>query len=128
MGWIGNSLITIQCFLSFNCFIFFSREEFQRRNKEWSNFLVGFDEQGHYKVFRTILPLTSITIIRLFITMAILWTVNDFFYVAGTLNAENLSGDIFINFSLISLTEMPSVFIGQFLIGMLFCQVRPGGH
>jgi len=55
-------------------------------------------------------------IIRLFTTMAVLWTVNDFFYVAGTLNAENLSGDIFINFSLISLTEMPSVFIGQFLI------------
>ena len=55
---------------------------------------------------------------RLFITMAILWTVNDFFYVAGTLNAENLSGDMFVNFSLISLTEMPSVFIGQFLIGM----------
>ena len=51
--------------------------------------------------------------------MAILWTVNDFFYVAGTLNAENLSGDMFVNFSLISLTEMPSVFIGQFLIGML---------
>ena len=51
--------------------------------------------------------------------MAVLWTVNDFFYVAGTLNAENLSGDIFINFSLISLTEMPSVFIGQFLIGKL---------
>jgi len=55
-------------------------------------------------------------IIRLFITMAVLWTVNDFFYVAGTLNAENLSGDMFVNFSLISLTEMPSVFIGQFLI------------
>ena len=60
---------------------------------------------------------------RLFITMAVLWTVNDFFYVAGTLNAENLSGDIFINFSLISLTEMPSVFIGQFLIGK-FSAVR----
>ena len=55
--------------------------------------------------------------------MAVLWTVNDFFYVAGTLNAENLSGDIFINFSLISLTEMPSVFIGQFLIGK-FSTVR----
>ena len=56
--------------------------------------------------------------VRLFVTMAVLWTVNDFFYVAGTLNAENLSGDMFVNFSLISLTEMPSVFIGQFLIGM----------
>ena len=61
--------------------------------------------------------------------MAVLWTVNDFFYVAGTLNAENLSGDIFINFSLISLTEMPSVFIGQFLIGKLqSCQARKDYH
>ena len=61
--------------------------------------------------------------------MAVLWTVNDFFYVAGTLNAENLSGDMFINFSLISLTEMPSVFIGQFLIGMFLClsHLSPNG-
>merc|ERR1719186_26968 len=32
------------------------------------------------------------------------------------MNVENLAGDMFVNFSLLSLTELPSVFIGQFLI------------
>ena len=45
--------------------------------------------------------------------MAIIWSVNDYFNMAGSLNAENLSGNIFLNFSLLSLTELPSVFIGQ---------------
>ena len=48
--------------------------------------------------------------------MSLIWAINDFYYIAGTLNAENLAGNIFLNFSLLSLTEMPSVFIGQFLI------------
>ena len=51
--------------------------------------------------------------------MALIWTVNDYFYIAGSLNVENLAGNMFLNFSLLSLTELPSVFIGQFLIGLL---------
>ena len=54
---------------------------------------------------------------RVFILVGLIWTVNDYFYIAGTLNAENLVGNIFINFALVSLTELPSVFIGQFLMG-----------
>ena len=46
-----------------------------------------------------------------------IWVVNDYFYISGSLNVENLAGNLFVNFSLLSLTEMPSVFIGQFLIG-----------
>ena len=49
--------------------------------------------------------------------MALIWTVNDYFYIAGSLNVENLAGNMFLNFSLLSLTELPSVFIGQFLMG-----------
>ena len=49
--------------------------------------------------------------------MSVIWAVNDYFYIAGSLNAENLAGNMFVNFSLLSLTELPSVFIGQFLIG-----------
>ena len=56
------------------------------------------------------------SLIHVFICMALLWTVNDYFYVAGSMNVENLAGDMFVNFSLLSLTELPSVFIGQFLI------------
>ena len=33
--------------------------------------------------------------------MAVIWTVNDYFYIAGSLNAENLAGNIFTNFSLV---------------------------
>ena len=50
--------------------------------------------------------------------MSMIWVVNDYFYISGSLNVENLAGNLFVNFSLISLTEMPSVFIGQFLIGI----------
>jgi len=55
-------------------------------------------------------------LLRVFILVGLIWTVNDYFYIAGTLNAENLVGNIFINFALVSLTELPSVFIGQFLM------------
>ena len=48
--------------------------------------------------------------------MATIWSVNDYFYIAGSMNVENLAGDMFLNFSLLSLTELPSVFMGQFLI------------
>ena len=58
------------------------------------------------------------SIFRVFGSMAVIWTVNDYFYIAGSLNAENLAGNIFTNFSLLSLTELPSVFIGQFLMGL----------
>ena len=54
---------------------------------------------------------------RVIVSMTLIWTVNDYFYIAGSLNAENLAGNIFTNFSLLSLTELPSVFIGQFLMG-----------
>ena len=98
--------------------VIFSREERWRRNWDRRLFPVCLNERSHYQVVvEMVNPSSSSDWLRLFTTMAVLWTVNDFFYVAGTLNAENLSGDIFINFSLISLTEMPSVFIGQFLIG-----------
>jgi len=56
------------------------------------------------------------SLIHVSVCMALLWSVNDYFYVAGSMNVENLAGDMFVNFSLLSLTEMPSVFIGQFLI------------
>ena len=49
--------------------------------------------------------------------MAIIWSVNDYFYVAGSLNAENLHGDIWLNFSLVALTEAPAAFVGTFLMG-----------
>ena len=58
------------------------------------------------------------SIFRVFGSMAVIWTVNDYFYIAGSLNAENLAGNIFTNFSMLSLTELPSVFIGQFLMGL----------
>ena len=49
--------------------------------------------------------------------MAIIWSVNDYFYVAGSLNAENLHGNIWLNFSLVALTEAPAAFVGTFLMG-----------
>ena len=52
--------------------------------------------------------------------MAIIWSVNDYFYVAGSLNAENLHGDIWLNFSLVALTEAPAAFVGTFLMGKRF--------
>ena len=54
---------------------------------------------------------------RVLFYMAMIWIVNDYFYIAGSLNVENLAGNMFLNFSLLSLTELPSVFIGQFLMG-----------
>ena len=54
---------------------------------------------------------------RVVCLMSVIWIVNDFFYITGQLMAENLQGNIFINFSLLALTELPSVFVGQFLIG-----------
>ena len=55
---------------------------------------------------------------RVFGSMALIWAVNDYFYIAGSLNAENLPGNMFTNFSLLALTELPSVFVGQFLMGI----------
>ena len=37
-------------------------------------------------------------------------------YSAGQLNSGNLAGNQFVNFSIIALTEMPSCFVGAFLI------------
>ena len=65
------------------------------------------------KMYNSVVPLS------VFVSMALIWTVNDYFYIAGSLNVENLAGNMFLNFSLLSLTELPSVFIGQFLIGLL---------
>ena len=50
--------------------------------------------------------------------MSIIWAVNDYFYIAGSLNAENLHGDLWLNFALVALTELPAAFVGQFLMGM----------
>ena len=67
-------------------------------------------------VFKTVILLLYY---RVFGSMALIWAVNDYFYIAGSLNAENLPGNLFTNFSLLALTELPSVFVGQFLMGIL---------
>ncbi len=41
--------------------------------------------------------------------------VNDFFYIGGQMNVENLAGNQFTNFALAALTELPSVFIGEYI-------------
>ncbi len=41
--------------------------------------------------------------------------MNDFFYIGGQMNVENLAGNQFVNFALAALTELPSVFIGELL-------------
>ena len=51
--------------------------------------------------------------------ISIIWSVEDYFYIAGSLNAENLHGDVFLNFSLMALTEFPAPILGRFLIGEL---------
>ena len=56
------------------------------------------------------------SLFRVGLSLSTIWCVNDYFYIAGSMNVENLAGDMFVNFSLLSLTELPSVFIGQFLI------------
>jgi OCT family organic cation transporter-like MFS transporter 4/5 len=55
-------------------------------------------------------------LLRLMICMSVLFTVNDYFYFAGLLNAANLAGNMFLNQALLALTELPSVFIGQYII------------
>ncbi len=45
--------------------------------------------------------------------------VNDFFYVGGQMNVENLAGNQFVNFALAATTELPSVFIGEFICNRL---------
>ena len=45
--------------------------------------------------------------------------VNDFLYVGGQLNVENLAGNQLINFAVVGLTELPSVFFGEFLINRI---------
>lgn len=42
--------------------------------------------------------------------------VNDFFYLGGQMNVENLAGNQYVNFALVASTELPSVFVGEFLI------------
>jgi len=58
-------------------------------------------------------------LLRLVCLVAVIWSVNDYFYIAGSLNAENLHGDIWLNFSLVALTELPAVFVGTFLMERL---------
>ncbi|XP_023333212.1 organic cation transporter 1 isoform X2 [Eurytemora carolleeae] len=55
-------------------------------------------------------------LLRLLVCMATLYSVNDYFYFAGLLNAQNLAGNMFLNQALLALTELPSVFIGQYII------------
>ena len=62
---------------------------------------------------------TNKSILQILAIMSILWSVNEYFYIAVSLNVENLAGNMFVNFSLLSLTELPAVFIGQFLIGKI---------
>jgi len=56
------------------------------------------------------------SIFKLFTCIVVLYIVNDYFYMAGQLNATNLAGNMFVNFSLLALTELPVVFIGQAFI------------
>jgi hypothetical protein len=42
--------------------------------------------------------------------------VNDFFYIGGQMNVENLAGNQFVNFAVVALTELPSAFIGKFFM------------
>ena len=49
----------------------------------------------------------------------ITWTVNDFFYVGGQMNVENMAGNQYVNFALVGLSEMPSVFIGEFMMNRI---------
>ena len=69
------------------------------------------------RYFTKLLERHSAQVFRIMFYMSMIWLVNDYFYIAGSLNVENLAGNLFVNFSLLSLTELPSVFIGQFLIG-----------
>ena len=62
---------------------------------------------------------TNKSVLQILAIMSILWSVNEYFYIAVSLNVENLAGNMFVNFSLLSLTELPAVFIGQFLIGKI---------
>eukprot|EP00095_Tigriopus_kingsejongensis_P011896 maker-scaffold111_size354240-snap-gene-0.15 protein:Tk11896 transcript:maker-scaffold111_size354240-snap-gene-0.15-mRNA-1 annotation:"solute carrier family 22 member 1" len=54
-------------------------------------------------------------IIIYILTLAVTWSANDFLYIGGHLNVENLAGNQFLNFAIIGMTEMPSVFVGEFL-------------
>jgi len=70
--------------------------------------------------FATILPIfKNFVIFRVIALMSIIWAVNDYFYIAGSLNAENLHGDLWLNFALVALTELPAAFVGQFLMDRL---------
>ena len=60
--------------------------------------------------------LKSRKMLRLIFLFCITWTVNDYFYVGGQLNVENLAGNQFLNFAIVAMTEFPSVFIGQLMI------------
>ena len=47
-------------------------------------------------------------------------------YIGGQLNVENLAGNQFVNFALVGMTELPSSFIGSFImnhIGRRWTQV-----
>ena len=46
----------------------------------------------------------------------ITWTVNDFLYIGGQMNVENLAGNQFVNFAIIGFSDLPSVFIGEAMI------------
>ena len=78
-------------------------------------FVAKGSETDEYESFKSIF--TNASILQILATMSIIWSVNDYFYIAVSLNVENLAGNMFINFSLMSLTELPSVFMGQLLIG-----------
>ena len=53
---------------------------------------------------------------KMTLIFAITLSVNDFFYIGGQLNTENLPGNPFVNFAAIGLTELPSAFIGKFFM------------
>ena len=37
------------------------------------------------------------SLFRVGLSLATIWCVNDYFYIAGSMNVENLAGDMFVN-------------------------------
>lgn len=53
------------------------------------------------------------------VIMMLIWCVNSMVYYGLALNVKNLGGNLYINFSLASLIELPSYFVTQFLLAKL---------
>lgn len=88
----------------------FSDEKLEADLKLISEDLAHEEQIGVYGLVK------SRKMLQLMFLFCITWTVNDYFYVGGQLNVENLAGNQFVNFAMVAMTEFPSVFIGQLMI------------